>query len=41
MRWMPYGGPDGSRAGTHALIKQAVDFHDLGLVVTDEQHVRR
>jgi ATP-dependent DNA helicase RecG len=25
-------------AGTHALIEQAVEFRDLGLVVTDEQH---
>ena len=25
-------------AGTHALIEKAVEFHDLGLVVTDEQH---
>ena len=25
-------------AGTHALIERAVQFHDLGLVVTDEQH---
>ncbi len=25
-------------AGTHALIEKAVTFHDLGLVVTDEQH---
>jgi ATP-dependent DNA helicase RecG len=24
--------------GTHALIQDAVDFHGLGLVVTDEQH---
>jgi ATP-dependent DNA helicase RecG len=25
-------------AGTHALIEQAVEFRDVGLVVTDEQH---
>ncbi len=25
-------------AGTHALIQKTVEFHDLGLVVTDEQH---
>jgi ATP-dependent DNA helicase RecG len=24
--------------GTHALIQDSVDFHDLGLVVVDEQH---
>ncbi|SKA00511.1 ATP-dependent DNA helicase RecG [Pilibacter termitis] len=24
--------------GTHALIQEGVDFHDLGLVITDEQH---
>ncbi len=24
--------------GTHALIQKSVDYHDLGLVVTDEQH---
>ena len=24
--------------GTHALFQDAVEFHDLGLVVTDEQH---
>ena len=24
--------------GTHALFQEAVDYHDLGLVVTDEQH---
>ncbi|WP_025273889.1 ATP-dependent DNA helicase RecG [Haloglycomyces albus] len=32
---------DGSAAiviGTHALIYDGVDFHDLGLVVVDEQH---
>ena len=24
--------------GTHALIQEAVDYHNLGLVITDEQH---
>lgn len=24
--------------GTHALIQESVDYHDLGLVITDEQH---
>jgi ATP-dependent DNA helicase RecG len=24
--------------GTHALIQQALEFHDLGLAITDEQH---
>lgn len=24
--------------GTHALIQEGVNFHDLGLIVTDEQH---
>lgn len=24
--------------GTHALIQEAVQYHDLGLVITDEQH---
>lgn len=24
--------------GTHALFQEAVEFHDLGLVITDEQH---
>ncbi|MDR0299564.1 MAG: ATP-dependent DNA helicase RecG [Streptococcaceae bacterium] len=24
--------------GTHALIQEGVDFHNLGLVITDEQH---
>ncbi|GBG96891.1 ATP-dependent DNA helicase RecG [Lactococcus termiticola] len=24
--------------GTHALIQEGVEFHDLGLVITDEQH---
>src|SRR5699024_8362738 len=24
--------------GTHALIQESVDFHRLGLVITDEQH---
>src|SRR5690606_23003939 len=24
--------------GTHALIQEPVDFHQLGLIITDEQH---
>jgi ATP-dependent DNA helicase RecG len=24
--------------GTHALIAKSIDFHDLGLVIIDEQH---
>ncbi|MEA6643594.1 ATP-dependent DNA helicase RecG, partial [Salmonella enterica subsp. enterica serovar Anatum] len=24
--------------GTHALIQEGVDFYNLGLVITDEQH---
>ncbi|HSM59578.1 MAG TPA: ATP-dependent DNA helicase RecG, partial [Longimicrobiales bacterium] len=31
-------GTVGLAVGTHALIQDAVDFHDLGLVVVDEQH---
>ena len=31
-------GDAGIVVGTHALIQDAVDFHDLGLVVVDEQH---
>ncbi len=32
------GGEAGIVIGTHALLQEAVDFHDLGLVVVDEQH---
>jgi ATP-dependent DNA helicase RecG len=31
-------GEAGIVVGTHALISEGVDFHDLGLVVVDEQH---
>ncbi len=31
-------GQAGIIVGTHALIQEAVDFHQLGLVVIDEQH---
>jgi ATP-dependent DNA helicase RecG len=31
-------GEAGIVIGTHALIQDKVDFHDLGLVVVDEQH---
>ena len=31
-------GEAGIVVGTHALIQDAVDFHDLALVVVDEQH---
>ncbi len=31
-------GDAGIVVGTHALIQDTVDFHDLGLVVVDEQH---
>ncbi|MGQ7295471.1 ATP-dependent DNA helicase RecG [Quadrisphaera sp. KR29] len=31
-------GDAGIVIGTHALLQDAVDFHDLGLVVVDEQH---
>ena len=31
-------GEAGIVIGTHALIQDAVEFHDLGLVVIDEQH---
>ncbi len=31
-------GSDHVVIGTHALFQDAVEFHDLGLVVTDEQH---
>ncbi len=32
------GGEAGIVVGTHALLQEAVEFHDLGLVVVDEQH---
>jgi ATP-dependent DNA helicase RecG len=31
-------GGAGIVVGTHALLSEGVDFHDLGLVVVDEQH---
>ena len=31
-------GQAGVVVGTHALIQEAVEFADLGLVVIDEQH---
>jgi ATP-dependent DNA helicase RecG len=31
-------GDAGVVVGTHALLSEGVDFHDLGLVVVDEQH---
>jgi ATP-dependent DNA helicase RecG len=31
-------GSAGIVIGTHALLSEGVDFHDLGLVVVDEQH---
>jgi ATP-dependent DNA helicase RecG len=31
-------GEAGIVIGTHALLQESVDFHDLGLVVVDEQH---
>ncbi len=31
-------GEAGIVVGTHALLSEGVDFHDLGLVVVDEQH---
>lgn len=31
-------GETGIVVGTHALLQDSVDFHDLGLVVIDEQH---
>src|SRR6185369_8730673 len=31
-------GEAGIVVGTHALLYEGVDFHDLGLVVVDEQH---
>lgn len=31
-------GEAGIVVGTHALLYEAVDFHDLGLVIVDEQH---
>ncbi|MHB1164963.1 MAG: ATP-dependent DNA helicase RecG [Candidatus Nanopelagicales bacterium] len=33
-----FTGDAGIVIGTHALIQEAVDFHDLALVVVDEQH---
>lgn len=32
------GGEAGIVVGTHALLQDAVEFHELGLVVVDEQH---
>jgi ATP-dependent DNA helicase RecG len=32
------GGQVGIVIGTHALLQEAVDFHNLGMVVVDEQH---
>lgn len=32
------GGTAGLVVGTHALLYEGVDFHDLGLIVVDEQH---
>ncbi|OBJ01038.1 ATP-dependent DNA helicase RecG, partial [Mycobacterium alsense] len=32
------GGQAGIVVGTHALLQDAVDFHNLGMVVVDEQH---
>ena len=32
------GGQVGIVVGTHALLQDAVDFHNLGMVVVDEQH---
>ncbi|MEB3983800.1 ATP-dependent DNA helicase RecG [Mycobacterium sp. 663a-19] len=32
------GGRAGIVVGTHALLQDAVDFHNLGMVVVDEQH---
>ena len=32
------GGQAGIVVGTHALLQDAVEFHDLGMVVVDEQH---
>jgi ATP-dependent DNA helicase RecG len=32
------GGAAGIVIGTHALLYEGVEFHDLGLVVVDEQH---
>ena len=32
------GGAAGIVIGTHALLQDAVEFHNLGLVVVDEQH---
>jgi ATP-dependent DNA helicase RecG len=31
-------GQVGIVIGTHALLQDAVDFHNLGMVVVDEQH---